>query len=152
HKQTVTCHSKSYSGVWLSTDGGSTWTPVTVPADHGAGVWITGLGFDRAGLVAVRPGWSSSGVEDGVAYFSPDGRAWHYAATIEAAGGWKPSLVKGGDYGFVVTGASAAGRILAYTSTGPGTSWQPTAPLGAAAGETVSGATTAPDGTIIAIG
>ena len=146
------CHSWNYSAAWLSTDGGSTWTPVTVPVDHGASNWIIGVGFDQSGLIAVRPGQSSSGGGDGVAYFSPDGQSWHYAATMEAAGGWNPSLVKGSNYGFVVTGASAAGRILAYTSTGTGTSWQPTAPLGNAASETVSGATVAPSGTIIAIG
>ena len=150
--RTVTCRSRSYSAAWLSTDGGSTWTPVTVPAGHGAGTRIAGVGFDRSGLVAVRPGRSSSGRGDGVAYFSPNGRAWHYTATIAAAGGWSPSLVKGSGYGFVVTGASATGRILAYTSTGTGTSWQPTAPLGAAASERVSGATVARGGTIIAIG
>jgi hypothetical protein len=125
---------------------------VTVPAGHGAGTRIAGVGFDRSGLVAVRPGRSSSGRGDGVAYFSPNGRAWHYAATIAAAGGWSPRLVKGSGYGFVVTGVSATGQILAYTSTGTGTSWQPTAPLGAAASERVSGATVAPGGTIIAIG
>ena len=151
-KPTLTCHNWSYSAGWLSTDGGSTWTAVTVPVDHGASNWITGLGFDQSGLIAVRPGSSPGGGGDGVAYFSPDGRTWQYAATIEAAGGWKPSLVKGSDYGFVVTGTSAAGRILAYTSAGNGTSWQPTAPLGNAAGETVAGATVAPSGTIIAIG
>jgi hypothetical protein len=150
--RTVTCRGRSYSAAWLSTDGGSTWTPVTVPAGHGAGTRIAGVGFDRSGLVAVRPGRSSSGRGDGVAYFSPNGRAWHYAATIAAAGGWSPSLVKGSGYGFVVTGVSATGQILAYTSTGTGTSWQPTAPLGAAASERVSGATVAPGGTIIAIG
>jgi hypothetical protein len=61
-------------------------------------------------------------------------------------------VVKGSDYGFVVTGASATGQILAYTSTGTGTSWQPTAPLGDAASETVTGATVAPASTIVAIG
>jgi hypothetical protein len=151
-KQGGTCRTRIYSGAWLSTDGGATWTPVTVPVDHGAGTWITGVGFDQSGFIAVRPGRTSSGAGDGVAYFSPNGRTWHYAATIEAAGGWKPSLVKGSDYGFVVTGTSAAGRILAYTSTGSGISWQPTAPLGNAASETVSGATVASSGTIIAIG
>ena len=148
----ATCNNWNYSAAWLSTDGGSTWTPVTVPVDHGASNWITGVGFDQSGLIAVRPGQSSSGGGEGVAYFSPDGQSWHYAATMEAAGGWKPSLVKGSNYGFVVTGASATGRILAYTSTGTGTSWQPTAPLGNAASETVAGATVAPSGTIIAIG
>jgi hypothetical protein len=41
---------------------------------------------------------------------------------------------------------------VAYTSTGTGSTWRPTAPLGAAAGQTVDGATVAPASTIIAIG
>ena len=142
----------TYSGVWLSTDGGSPWTRVTVPADHGAAASIIGVGFDASGLIAVRPGRSASGEDDGVTYFSPNGQAWQYSATIDAAGGWSPSLVKGNDYGFVVTGASADGQILGYTSTGTGTVWQPTAPLGDAAGESVVGATVAPASTIVAIG
>jgi hypothetical protein len=149
---TVAKGGMTYSGVWLSTDGGSAWTRVTVPVDHGAGTSITGLGFDGAGLLAVRPGRSANGAGDGVAYFSPNGQAWQYSATINAAGGWSPSLVKGSDYGFVVTGDSASGQVLAYTSAGTGTVWQPTAPLGGAAGEIVDGATVAPAGTIIAIG
>ncbi len=149
---TVAKGGTTYSGVWLSTDGGSAWTRVTVPVDHGAGTSITGLGFDGAGLLAVRPGRSANGAGDGVAYFSPNGQAWQYSATINAAGGWSPSLVKGSDYGFVVTGDSASGQILAYTSAGTGTVWQPTAPLGGAASELVDGATVASTSTIIAIG
>ena len=142
----------TYSGMWLSTDGGSTWTRVKVPVDHGAGTSIVGVGFDGSGLIAVRPGRAASGAEDGVAYFSPNGLTWQYSATIGAAGGWSPSLVKGSEYGFVVTGASATGQIVAYTSTGTGTVWQPTAPLGEAADQSVVGATVAPASTIIAIG
>ena len=61
-------------------------------------------------------------------------------------------MVKGSGYGFVVTGASAAGQLVAYTSTGTGTAWLPTGPLGNAAAESVVGATVAPAGTIVAIG
>jgi hypothetical protein len=149
---TVVSGSTSQSAAWLSTDGGSAWTPVTVPADHGAGTSITGLGSDQSGMIAIRPGHSASGARDGVAYFSPNGRAWQYAATIEAPGGWSPSLVKGSDFGFVVTGAGATGQILAYTSTGSGALWRPTASLGEAASETVAGATVAPAGTVIVVG
>jgi hypothetical protein len=148
----VAARGKTYSGVWLSTDGGSAWTRVTVPADHAAGPSVTGLGFDDSGMIAVRPGRSASGADVGVAYFSPNGRAWQYSATIDAAGGWSPSLVKGSDYGFVVAGTDAAGQIVAYTSTGPGTSWQPTAALGDTAGASVVGATVAPTGAIVAVG
>jgi hypothetical protein len=148
----VAARGTTYSGVWLSTDGGSAWTRVTIPADHGAGTSVTGLGFDDSGMIAVRPGRSASGADIGVAYFSPNGRAWQYSATIDAAGGWSPSLVKGSDYGFVVAGTDAAGQIVAYTSTGTGTSWQPTGALGDAADASVVGATVAPTGAIVAVG
>jgi hypothetical protein len=144
--------SNGESGAWLSTDGGTSWTPVTIPADHGAGPAITGLGFDASGLIAVRSGRSPSGAQDGVSYFSPNGQAWVYAATIGATGGLSPRVVKGSAYGFVVTGTDATGNLVAYTSAGTGTAWQPTASLGSAATEAVMGAAVASAGTIIAIG
>ena len=140
---------------WLSTNDGAAWTRLTIPADHGAGTAIRGLGFDGSGLIAVRPGRTASGAADGIAYFSPNGRVWQYAATIDSdprAGGWTPGVVKGSGYGFVVTGATAEGQIVGYTSTGTGTAWLPTGPLGNAAAESVVGATVAPAGTIVAIG
>jgi hypothetical protein len=148
----VTGHGSSYAGVWLSTDGGSTWTRVTVPADQGAGTAIAGLGFDSAGLLAVRPGRSPAGTPDGVAYFSPNGTAWQYAGTIGASGGWNPDLVKGSDFGFVVAGTSTAGQLVAFTVGGTGGNWQPTGSLGNAATQSVVGATVASAGTIVAIG
>ena len=148
----VTRGGATYAGVWLSTDGGSAWTRVTVPADHGAGTAITGLGSDASGLLAVRPGRSASGTPDGVAYFSPNGTAWQYAGTIGASAGWNPGLVKGSDFGFVVAGASAAGQLVAFTSTGTGGAWQQTGSLGDADTESVVGATVASAGTIVAVG
>ena len=142
----------AYSAVWLSTDGGSAWTRVTVPAGHGASNWITGLGFDGSGLIAVRTGRSARGAGEGVAYFSPTGQAWRYSATVRAPDSWSPSLVKGSQYGFVIAGTSAAGQILAYTSTGTGTAWRAAAPLGSAAGEIVDGATVGSARTVIVIG
>jgi len=125
---------------------------VTIPADHGAGTEISGLGFDGSGLIAVRPGRTATGAADGIAYFSPNGQDWQYAATIDAVGGWSPGVVKGSDYGFVVSGTTAQGQLVAYTSTGAGANWLPTGPLGNAAAESVVGATVAPAGTILAIG
>lgn len=148
----VTNHGASYAGVWLSTNGGSTWTRVTVPADHGAGTAITGLGSDASGLLAVRPGQSANGTPDGIAYFSPNGTAWQYAGTIGATAGWNPGLVKGSDFGFVVAGTSAAGQLVAFTSTGTGGTWQQTGSLGNADTESVVGATVASAGTIVAVG
>ena len=142
----------TYAGVWLSTDGGDTWTRVTVPADHGSGTAITGLGSDAAGLLAVRPGRSESGTPDAVAYFSPNGTAWQYAGTIGASPGWTPGLVKGSEFGFVVAGASTAGQLVAFTSTGTAGTWQQTGSLGNADTQSVVGATVASAGTIVAVG
>jgi hypothetical protein len=130
------------SAAWLSTDGGSTWTQVSVPADHGAGAVISGLGSDGSGLIAVRPGPA-----DGIAYFSPNGQTWQYAATIGAAGGFSPGVVKGSDYGLVVTGTNAAGDYLAYTSTGTGTAWRPTGSQSGPPGQQDVSIWTSPDGT-----
>ena len=139
------------SGVWLSTDSGAQWTQETVPVDHGAQTSISGVSFDGAGLIAVRPGKTASGAVDGVAYFSPDGRTWQYSGTIDAAGGWSPDSVKGSDYGFVVTGHTR-NQYTAYTSTGTGTRWLPTGPLGSTSDGTGFTAAVGPGGSIIAAG
>jgi hypothetical protein len=149
---TVARDGTTYSGVWLSTGGGTAWQRVTVPADHGASTSVTGLGSGQSGLIAVRAGHAAGGGADGVAYFSRDGQAWQYAATIDPAGGWTPSLVKGSAYGFVTVGTSSAGQNLAYTGAGAGAGWKPTAPLGEAATELVASATVGTGGTVIAIG
>src|SRR5580692_2118642 len=133
------------SAAWLSTDGGSAWTAVTIPADHGAGASVSGL-------VAVRPGQGANGGADGVAYFSPNGQDWQYAGTVDAAGGWSPNVVKGSTNGFVVTGTTTAGQIVAYTSTGTGGTWLPTGSLGDATGESVESATVGAGGAVIAVG
>ncbi len=148
----VTQAGASYAGVWLSTDGGSTWTRVTVPADHGAGRSIAGLAADGSGLLAVRPGRSASGTGDGVAYFSLDGTSWRYAGTAGASQDWTASLVKGGDHGFVVAGTSAAGQLVGYTAAGTGMTWAPTGSLGPASGESVVGAAVGSAGTMVAVG
>jgi hypothetical protein len=148
----VTRDGSTYAGEWLSTDGGSTWTRVTVPVDHGTSNVITGLGSDASGLLAVRPGLSASGTPDAVAYFSANGTAWQYAGTIGAAAGWNPGLVKGSDFGFVVAGASAAGQLVAFTAAGAGGTWQQTGSLGDADTQSVVGATLASAGTIVAVG
>jgi hypothetical protein len=83
---------------------------VSIPADHGAGGTISGLAFDNAGLIAVRPGGTSLSTAYGVAYFSPNGLAWQYAGTIGAVGGWSPAVVKGTNDGFVVAGQTATAR------------------------------------------
>jgi hypothetical protein len=149
---TVSKGNTSYDAAWLSTDGGARWTRLTIPADHGATASISGVAFDGSGLIAVRPGRTASGAADGIAYFSPNGQTWQYAATIAPEGGWTPGVVKGSAYGFVVTGTTTPGQIVGYTSTGTGTSWLPTGTLGRATAESVTGATVASAGTIVAIG
>jgi hypothetical protein len=139
------------TGVWLSINGGSTWTPVTVPVDHGAQTSIGGVSFDRSGLIAVRPGRTAIGAADGVAYFSPDGQTWQYAGTIDAAGGWSPDVVKGSDYGFVVTGTTAKNQYVAYTSTGTGGTWLPTGPLGDSSTKSKPTAAVGPGGAVVAV-
>ena len=151
----VTSGGTTVAAAWLSTDGGSTWTAVTIPADHGTGTSISGLGTDGSGLIAIRPGQAAPGGADGVAYFSPNGQAWQYAGTIDAdprTGGWSPSVVKGGANGFVVTGTTSTGQIVAYASTGTGGTWQPTGSLGQASAESVESATVGTGGTVIAVG
>jgi hypothetical protein len=139
------------AGVWLSTDSGAHWTPVTIPVDHGAQNAIRGVSFDGAGFIAVRPGRTASGASDGVAYFSSDGRTWQYAGTIAAAGGWSPDVVKGSDYGFVVAG-HAGDQYVAYTSTGTGTKWLPTGSLGSTSSGPGFTPATGPGGSVIAAG
>jgi hypothetical protein len=141
------------SGVWLSTDGGSSWTPVTVPVDHGAQSTISGLSFDGSGLIAVRPGTTASGAPDGVAYFSPNGQTWQFASIIDPDGGFSPAVVKGGSDGFVVTGTVVDQNIYcAYTSTGTGTTWQVTGSLGDTSAGPTPTAAVGPHGTIVAVG
>jgi hypothetical protein len=139
------------AGVWLSTDSGAHWTPVTIPVDHGAQNAISGVSFDGAGLIAVRPGRTASGASDGVAYFSQDGRTWQYAGTIAAAGGWSPDVVKGSDYGFVVVGHTRD-QYVAYTSTGTGRKWLPTGSLGSTSSGPGFTPAVGPDGSVIAAG
>ena len=139
------------AGVWLSTDSGAHWTPVTIPVDHGAQNAIRGVSFDGAGLIAVRPGRTASGASDGVAYFSQDGRTWQYAGTIAAAGGWSPDVVKGSDYGFVVVGRTRD-QYVAYTSTGTGTKWLPTGSLGSTSSGPGFTPAVGPGGRVIAAG
>jgi protein kinase-like protein len=148
---TATVIADRSGGVWLSTDDGARWTPVTVPADHGATNSVSGVSFDKAGLILVRPGTGASGAGDGVAYFSADGRTWRYAGTIDPAGGWSPDVVKGSDYGFVVAGHTKS-QYVAYTSTGAGTRWLPTAPLGDTSNGPDFNPALGSDGNVIAAG
>jgi hypothetical protein len=74
------------AGTWLSTDGGQVWTPVTVPAGHGAGTGITGLAADGSGLIAVRPGTAG----DAVASFPRTGELGTIRPPSERPAGSRP--------------------------------------------------------------
>jgi hypothetical protein len=139
------------ASVWLSTDGGSAWTRVSVPAGHGATSAVTGLAADGSGLLAVRAG-ATAGRPDGVAYFSPNGRTWQYSGTIDTTGGWTPHLVKGSNDGFVVIGYTGSRQTTGYVSTGTGGSWRPTASLGTSSPANPSGVTLGSGGSVIAVG
>ncbi|HEY6295410.1 MAG TPA: hypothetical protein VIX15_07075, partial [Streptosporangiaceae bacterium] len=140
------------TGVWLSTDGGSSWTTVNVPLDHGAKNTISGLTSDGSGLLAVRPGTTASGAPDGVAYFSTNGQTWQFSGLIDPAGGWTPGVVKGSNEGFVVTGTASQNIYVAYTSTGTGSTWHATGSLGDTSGGPVPTAATAPHGIAVIVG
>jgi hypothetical protein len=136
-------------GTWLSTDGGSDWTPVTVPVTGGAEGTVSGLAADSSGLIAVRPGRA----DDAIAYFSPNGLTWQYAATLGAAGGFRPGAVRGSADGFAVTGVDAAGNYVAYSSTGSAASWLPTTSLGPVASyQSAPSATVGAGGTVTVAG
>jgi Protein kinase domain len=136
------------SGAWRSTDGGTAWTRVSLPAGYGAGNTISGLAADGSGLIAIRPGTG-----DAIAYFSPNGLTWQYSATIGAAGGFSPNVVRGDADGFAVTGSDRTGNYVAYTSTGTGPSWLPTGSLGRTASYSSAPiAMAGPGGTVIAAG
>ena len=139
------------TSVWLSTNGGSAWMRVSIPAGHGATDQVKGLASDGSGLLVVRIG-ATAGGPDGVAYYSPNGRTWQYAGTIDTSGGWTPHLVKGSNDGFVVTGYTGSQETVGYVGSGAGGSWRPTASLGTSSPANPSGVTLGPGGTVIAVG
>ena len=122
---------------------------MTVPVTGGAEGAISGLAADGSGLIAVRPGRA----DDAIAYFSPNGQAWRDAATLGAAGGFRPAVVRGSGDGFAVTGVDAAGNYVAYSSTGSAGSWLPTTSLGPVASyQPAPSATVGAGGTVIVAG
>ncbi len=149
-KQHVTTYSV---GVWRSASGGTAWAPVTVPVSNGASNWIDGLAASGSGFVVIRPATTSGSGRAGVAFVSANGSAWTYGGMITAARTANLAItgVAGSDAGVVASGRVASGNLVAYVSQ-DGRSWQPTAVLGSASAESVSGATVAPGGTVIAAG
>lgn len=138
---------------WLSDDGGSAWTravaPGVAPAGPGAQPQIAGAAAEGGGFVLIRPATIAHRPAADV-YFSPNGLAWTYRATLRAAAGFTAALVNGGPGGVVVAGR--AGRMLTAFVSANGASWQQARPLGPAAAESLSGATLARGGTVVATG
>ncbi len=141
---------RSASGVWRSTNGGATWSAVTVPVSNEATA-SAAVAATADGFVAVRPGQAKAGA-DAVVFTSPDGAAWKFGATVTGQGGAGLALtsVEGGPAGAVITGRSG-GNVLAFTSAN-GTVWRPDGILASATAGTVSGLAVIAGGAIVAGG
>jgi hypothetical protein len=139
------------TGVWRSTDGGTTWSPVTVPGGHGATTSVAGLAVAGSTLVAIRPG-QAQGRAAAVAFTSADGRTWKYGATITGPDHAALTVrsVGGGPAGAVIA-AAGGGAVLAFTSA-TGASWQAAGTLSSAAAGTVAGLATTTGGAVVATG
>ena len=106
-KRTVTVQA---GAAWLSGDGGSTWVstagsaaarPGPARARRAAAGGRGGRG--RRGFVLLRPATVAKrpAVD---AYYSPNGLAWTFQATLSAAGGFTAGMANGGPAGAAVTG------------------------------------------------
>ncbi len=136
---------------WRSTDGGSTWSRVTVPVSHGASGSLSGLAAAGGTLVAVRPG-QQRGQADAVAFTSANGQNWKFGATITGPNGAALTVqnVSGGPSGAVISAASN-GAVLAFTSAG-GAAWQAAGTLSSTTAGTVAGLATLSNGAVVAAG
>jgi len=142
---------------WLSGDGGSTWVPTAgtavgpalAPPGPGAQPQVAGVAGVGDGFVLLRPA-TVAGRTAVDAYYSPNGAAWTFTATLGATGGFVAGLANGGPNGAAVTGV--AGRTLTAFASANGRAWQQTRPLGSSASQAVSGVALAPDGTVVTAG
>ena len=158
-KRTVTVR---VGAAWLSGDGGSTWAPTAgarpagqgtgpalAPPGPGAQPQVAGATAVSGGFVLLRPATVAKrpAVD---AYYSPNGLAWTFKATLDTAAGFAAGMVNGGPDGAVVTGQTGQG-LTAFVSAN-GTTWRQTRPFGAAASEAVSGVALAPNGAVVTAG
>jgi hypothetical protein len=124
------------SGAWLSRDGGLTWVAAGAPpAGHGAQPRIVGVAAVKGGFVLLRP--TTGARADLDVFYSPNGTAWTFQATLASPAGLVAGPADGGPSGAVVT--ARAGRTLTAFVSANGASWQQTRAFGAAAAESVSG-------------
>ena len=90
------------------------------------------------------------------AFYSPNGLAWTFQATLSAAGGFTAGMANGGPAGTVLTGITGVTgqprRTLTAFVSANGRAWRQTRPFGAAASEAVSGVALAPDGAVVTAG
>jgi hypothetical protein len=149
-KRTVTVR---VGAAWLSGDGGSTWAPTAGPAltppGPGAQPQVAGVATVGNGFVLLRPATVARrpAVD---AYFSPNGAAWTFTATLSGAGGFAADLANGGPAGAVVTGQEG-GTLTAFVSAN-GRAWRQTRSFGTSASQAVSGVALAPDGAVVMAG
>jgi hypothetical protein len=135
---------------WLSTDGGATWAPATgTAAGHGARPQLAGLAAAGHGFVLLRPATVARrpAVD---AFYSPNGLAWTFRATLGAQAGFTALMANGGPDGAAVTGK--AGRNLTAFASADGQTWRRIRPFGTAAAEDISGVALAPDGAVVTAG
>jgi hypothetical protein len=156
-KRTVTVQA---GAAWLSGDGGATWAPTAgsaagpalAPPGPGAQPQVTGVAAAGRGFVLLRPATVARrpAVD---AYYSPNGLAWSFQATLNAAGGFTAGMANGGPAGVAVTGQEGGpgGTLTAFVSAN-GQAWRQTRPFGTAASEAVSGVALAPDGAVVTAG
>jgi hypothetical protein len=141
---------------WLSGDGGVTWAPATTgAAGHGAQPRLAGVAAAGQGFVLLRPATVARRPAID-AFYSPNGLAWTFRATLSAATGVTALMANGGPDGAVLTGvtgaAGQAGRNLTAFASADGLTWHQARPFGAASAEDVSGVALAPDGAVITAG
>ncbi len=135
---------------WLSADGGATWAPVTGAATgHGAQPQVAGVAAVGRGFVMLRPATVARRPAVDV-FFSPNGLAWTFRATLGAPAGFTALMANGGPDGVAVTGQ--AGRNLTAFASADGQTWHQGRPFGPAAAEDISGVALAPDGAVVAAG
>ncbi len=159
-KRTVTVQA---GAAWLSGDGGSTWAPTAgsavgpalTPPGPGARPQVAGVAAAGRGFVLLRPATVARrpAVD---AYYSPNGLAWTFEATLSAAGGFTAAMANGGPGGAVLTGVTGRpggpGRTLTAFVSANGQAWRQARPFGAAGSEDLSGVALAPDGAVVTAG
>jgi len=101
------------------------------------------------GFVLLRPA-TVAGRPAVDAFYSPNGLAWTFRATLGAPAGFTALMANGGPGGVAVAGQ--AGRNLTAFASPDGQTWHQARPFGTAAAEDVSGVALAPDGAVVTAG